>query len=88
MAFECQDIEDLMALDARGLFPQVTTWIGFPREMVLRSFMVDFIHFLAPHYSTRIIREVADLATQEQVDELLKDIVLPERGGCEQGVAG
>ncbi|HEX7080775.1 MAG TPA: LysR substrate-binding domain-containing protein [Gammaproteobacteria bacterium] len=85
MAFECQDLEDLVALDARGLFPKVTTWIGFPREMVLRSFMVDFIHFLAPHYSTQLIRQAAGLPTQEQVDELLKDVVLPERGGCEQG---
>jgi LysR family transcriptional regulator, cys regulon transcriptional activator len=84
MAFERQDSEDLIAIDAQGLFPKVTTWVGFPRDMVLRSFMVDLIHFLAPHYSPRLIREVAGLSTQEEVDELLKDIVLPERGGCEQ----
>jgi len=83
MAFERQDAEDLVALDARGLFPKVTTWVGFPREMVLRGYMVDFIHFLAPHYSTDMIREAANLPTQEQVDELLKGITLPERGGCE-----
>src|SRR5690606_41942922 len=41
MAFECKDREDLVALDAKGLFPQVTTWLGFPRDMVLRGFMVD-----------------------------------------------
>ena len=54
MAFECQDQEDLVAIDAKGLFPKVTTWLGFPRDMVLRSYMVDFIHLLAPHYSPPI----------------------------------
>ena len=83
MAFECKDREDLVAIDATGLFPQVTTWLGFPRDMVLRGFMVDFIHLFAPHYSPRMIREVAALPTQEEVDELLKDVPLPVRGGCE-----
>jgi LysR family transcriptional regulator, cys regulon transcriptional activator len=87
MAYECQDRDDLRAIDARGLFPQVTTWLGFPRDMVLRSFMVDFIHLFAPHYSPRLIRDAAALATQEQIDELLKGIVLPERGGCDQDAA-
>jgi LysR family cys regulon transcriptional activator len=89
MAFECQDREDLVAIDARGLFPKVTTWLGFPRDMVLRGFMVDFIHLFAPHYSPRLIREAASLPTQEQIDELLSDIPLPLRGGCEReaGVA-
>ncbi len=84
MAFECKDREDLVALDAKGLFPQVTTWLGFPRDMVLRGFMVDFIHLFAPHYSPRLIRDVAALQTQDEVDQLLQDLPLPVRGGCEQ----
>ena len=83
MAFECQDQEDLKAIDARGLFPEVTTWLGFPRDMVLRGYMVDFIHLLAPHYSVRDIREAAGLPSQLEVNELLGEIVLPVRGGCE-----
>ena len=84
MAFECQDREDLVALDARGLFPKVTTWLGFPRDMVLRGFMVDFIHLFAPHYSPRLIRDAAGLPSQEQIQALLADIPMPLRGGCEQ----
>jgi LysR family transcriptional regulator, cys regulon transcriptional activator len=82
MAFEQQDREDLKAIDARGLFPRITTWIGFPRDMVLRRFMVDFIHLFAPHYPARLIRDAAALENQEQVDELLKDIALPLRGAA------
>ena len=33
MAFECIDREDLVAIDAQDLFPRVTTWLGFPRDM-------------------------------------------------------
>ena len=84
MAFECQDQEDLMAIDAKKLFPEVTTWLGFPRDMVLRGYMVDFIHLLAPHYPVRDIREVANLPSQDDVNQLLGDIVLPVRGGCEK----
>jgi LysR family cys regulon transcriptional activator len=84
MAFECTDREDLVSIDASELFPRVTTWLGFPRDMVLRSYMVDFIHLLAPHYQKRDIRDAANLATQVEVDALLGGIALPVRGGCEQ----
>ena len=87
MAYECDDQQDLKAIDAKGLFPQVTTWLGFPRDMVLRSFMVDFIHLFAPHYSPRTIRDAAALASQDDVNQLLKDVQLPVRGGCEQDSA-
>jgi len=83
MAFECQDRKDLTAIDAKGLFPRVTTWIGFPRDMVLRGYMVDFIHLLAPHYEKRQITEVAELGSQDEVNALLGDVRLPVRGGCE-----
>ena len=84
MAYECQDQDDLKAIDAKGLFPQVTTWLGFPKDMVLRSYMVDFVHLFAPHYTPRLITDAASLETQEEVDELLSDLRLPIRGGCDQ----
>ncbi len=34
MAYECQDRKDLTALSAAGLFPRVTTWLGFRRDAV------------------------------------------------------
>jgi LysR family cys regulon transcriptional activator len=84
MAFECADREDLVAIDASQLFPRVTTWLGFPRDMVLRGYMVDFVHLFAPHYSARLIRDAARAQTQEEVDELLRSIPLPLKASCEQ----
>jgi len=86
MAFEGRDTEDLKAIDAQSLFPKITTWLGFPRDMVLRRFMVDFVHLFAPQYPVRLIRDVAALETQEQVDELLKDIELPRRGAAAEAI--
>ena len=87
MAFECSDREDLVAIDASELFPRVTTWLGFPRDMVLRGYMVDFVHLFAPHYSPRLIRDAARAQSQEEVDELLEAVPLPIKGGCEQELA-
>jgi LysR family cys regulon transcriptional activator len=86
MAFEAQDAEDLHAIDASDLFPEVTTWLGFPRDTVLRGYMVDFIHLFAPHYSSRLIREAAGASSQEDVKALLQDISLPVRSGSFAGV--
>jgi LysR family cys regulon transcriptional activator len=85
MAFECTDRDDLVAIDASDLFPRVTTWLGFPRDMVLRGYMVDFIHLFAPHYSQRLIRDAARAQTQEEVEGLVKEIALPLRSGCDRG---
>ena len=87
MAFECVDREDLVAIDAHNLFPRVTTWLGFPRDMVLRGYMVDFIHLFAPHYAPRLIRDAARAQSQEEVDSLVREIALPLRAGCEQDTA-
>lgn len=81
MAYEAADQKDLVALDAVGLFPRVTTWLGFRRDSVLRGYMVDFIALFAPHLSTEIIRRAAALPSQAEVDALLESVKLPLRTG-------
>jgi hypothetical protein len=54
--------------------------------MVLRGYMVDFIHLFAPHYSTRLIRDAARAQTGEEVETMLQGIGLPLKSGCEQEV--
>jgi LysR family cys regulon transcriptional activator len=83
MSWECQDKKDLVALDAAGLFPRVTTWIGFRRDIVLRGYMVDFASLFAPQLTPEMVQRAANLETQAEVDELLSSIALPLRGGCD-----
>ncbi len=83
MAYECTDSDDLAAIDAKGLFPRVTTWLGFRRDAVLRTYMVDFISLFAPQLTPERIRDAAVLEGQAQVDAFFGDVELPLRSGCE-----
>lgn len=84
MAYECQDQKDLTAIPATGLFPRVTTWLGFRRDSVLRRYMVDFIALLAPQLTPAMTRKAAQLPGQADVDALFDEDSLPLRGGCEE----
>ena len=83
MAYECSDSDDLAAIDAKGLFPRVTTWLGFRRDAVLRTYMVDFISLFAPHLTAEHVNAAAELEAQAQVDQMFAAIDLPLRSGCE-----
>jgi LysR family cys regulon transcriptional activator len=87
MAYECSDERDMQALDADGLFPRLTTWLGFRRDSVLRRYMVDFIGLFAPHLTPELIRQASELETQVAVDALCAEITLPLRGGCGNEIA-
>jgi len=88
MSWECQDKDDLVALDAAGLFPRVTTWIGFRRDSVLRGYMVDFAALFAPHLLPELTQRAANLESQDEVAALFSDIELPLRGGCDDEFGG
>ena len=45
MAADCSDDSDLQVLDAEGLFPRVTTWIGYRKDSILR---LSLIHISEP----------------------------------------
>ncbi len=84
MAYECQDRKDLTAISAAGLFPRVTTWLGFRRDSVLRRYMVEFVTLFAPHLTPHLTRKAAQLPTQAEVDALFDEETLPVRVGCEE----
>ena len=81
MAYHCDDRDDLAWLDAVGLFPRLTTWVGFPKETVLRGYLVDFVSAVAPHLTADLITEAALLNDQPAVDELFTGLALPLRSG-------
>lgn len=64
-------------MPAIGLFPRVTTWIGFRRDSVLRRYMIDFINLFAPHLTPHVMRKVTQLETQAEVDALFEADALP-----------
>jgi LysR family cys regulon transcriptional activator len=86
MAADCADKKDLVAINAEGLFPRSTTWIGYRRDSVLRRYMIEFIRLFAPHVTSKHIEEIRRAASQHEVDKLFEDIELPVRSGCADGI--
>jgi LysR family transcriptional regulator, cys regulon transcriptional activator len=78
----------LVALEATGLFPRCTTWIGFRRDVVLRKYMFDFLELFAAHLDQRTVRDALELATQEEIDAMLASTRLPLKGRCADVIAG
>jgi LysR family cys regulon transcriptional activator len=74
--------EELVAIDAEGLFPRSTTWIGFRRDTVLRRYMSHFMQLFAPHLSDALVSRCLAAGDQSDVDRIFADIELPLRGGC------
>ncbi|MDH3620907.1 MAG: LysR substrate-binding domain-containing protein [Gammaproteobacteria bacterium] len=86
MAADCTDKKDLQVLDAEGLFPRSTTWIGYRRDVVMRRYMIEFLQLFAPHVSARQLEDLRRAGTQDAIDELFRDRKLPLRGGCVDSV--
>ena len=69
-------------LDCSSLFP------GRLEARTLQQLIaVAFIHLFAPHYEPRLIRDAARAQSQEEVDNLVHEIPLPLKAGCEQDIA-
>lgn len=82
MAEDCEDKKDLSAIEAEGLFPRSTTWIGFRRDAVMRRYMMDFIQLFAPHITVDQLEQTRHARSQDDIDKLFADAQLPIRGGC------
>ena len=82
MAAECDDRKDLQVIDAEGLFPRSTTWIGYRKSAVLRRYMLDFIQLFATHLSPAQLEDVRRATAQEDINALIPTAELPVRGAC------
>ena len=84
MAADCADKEDLQVIDAEGLFPRSTTWIGYRKNAVLRRYMFEFLQLVAPHVSSQQLDDIRRATSQEDIDALFDASELPLRGGCDE----
>ncbi len=70
---------DLASIEASHLFPVDTTWVGFARDSLLRGYMYDFLEFVAPHLTRRVVDRARSCRGQVEVDGLLSATNLPLR---------
>jgi len=57
MAYDVERDTNLVAIDAKHLFPDSTTFVGIRRDAYLRKFAYDFIKLLAPSFDRRAVTE-------------------------------
>jgi len=81
MASGCEG-EDLVALDAAGLFPRSTTWLGFPRDLLWSRYMYEFVGRFAPQWDSRLIARALECGDREEVAALFPLDQLPVKGAC------
>jgi LysR family transcriptional regulator, cys regulon transcriptional activator len=81
MAIRSADSADLTTLDASGLFPQNTTWVGFRKNLPMRRYMSDFLLLFAPHISDSQLRAATVAQHQRDVDTIFANAKLPLRNG-------
>ncbi len=79
MAIEPLADADLVAIDASHLFAGHVTWVGFRRGVLLRRYMYDFVHLLAPHLDRRQVDRAHRMGSATEVAQLFADIELPQR---------
>ncbi|MBC8943750.1 MULTISPECIES: HTH-type transcriptional regulator CysB [Xenorhabdus] len=77
MAVEPIQDSDLVRIDMRDKFSYSTTKIGFRRSSFLRSYMYDFIWRFAPHLTRDVVDRAIALRSNEEIEEMFKDIELP-----------
>lgn len=82
MAADCADRKDLQVIDAEGLFPRSTTWIGYRKDAVMRRYVLEFLQLFAPHVDGPHLEKLRNARDQDAVDTLFKADKLPVRGGC------
>ena len=57
MAYDSERDANLVAIDAKHLFPDSTTFVGIRRDAYLRKFAYDFIQLLAPQFNRKAVGE-------------------------------
>ncbi|MXP67137.1 HTH-type transcriptional regulator CysB [Pantoea sp. Nvir] len=68
---------DLVHIKASDIFTDNTTKIGFRSSTFLRSYMYDFIQRFAPHLTREVVDTAVGLRSNEDIQEMFKDIKLP-----------
>lgn len=81
MAMEAGVDDDLCVLPAPGLFPRLTTWIGYPRDLLLKNYHRAFIRLLAPHISDWMLDQLSRDPDTSARSEWLEEIEIPLRTG-------
>jgi len=78
MAFNPDEDDDLVALDAKHLFKSSIASIGFRRGTYLRGYMYDFIQYFAPHLNRDVVDKACVIQSREELEAYFAGFSIPE----------
>ena len=79
VAFDPQEDQDLVVVDASHLFPIHTTWVGFRRGTLLRNFAYEFMQLFGAHLTRRLVDRAIEARDPDSKAQLFAKISLPVR---------
>ena len=79
MAYDEDEDDTLVAIDASNLFNPSTTFIGCRKGTFMRQFMIDFVGAFAPHLTPELIDRAFAAPNPAARAALFEGIDLPER---------
>jgi len=79
VAYDPQEDQDLVVVDASHLFPIHTTWVGFRRGTLLRNFAYEFMQLFGAHLTRRLVDRAIEARDPDSKAQLFAKISLPVR---------
>ncbi|MCH8552742.1 MAG: HTH-type transcriptional regulator CysB [Natronospirillum sp.] len=77
MAYDPEQDEDLVALDASHLFEASVTKVGLRKGVFLRGYMYRFIEAFAPHLTRDLVDQALQCHNKAEVEALFRQVALP-----------
>ena len=77
LAVEHGTDDDLAVIEIPDLFPRLTTWIGYSKDLLLKKFHCEFIRLLAPHLTGDILENVCSSADAGGHKDWLANLEIP-----------
>lgn len=74
--------DDLAVIEIPDLFPRLTTWIGYSKDLLLKKYHCEFIRLLAPHLTPDGLEDICSNAGALTPDNQLSELELPLRNNC------
>lgn len=81
MAIEPGTDEDLAVIEVPGLFPRLTTWIGYPKDLLLKKYHCEFIRLLAPHLTEKVLERACSNGQRTPQDDWSTGLEIPLHNG-------
>lgn len=81
LAVEPEADADLVVIEIPELFPRLTTWIGYSKDLLLKKYHCEFIRLLAPHLTEDVLDSICSNSEPEHTDGWLAALEIPLRNG-------